>query len=91
MTKRCSNARFATAPQRHAAQALQPDIAIARGSLRSKSRVSCSQVMQLLALEKQRPPFAVRLAEAAEPYAIGGLSITLRPDRIDELATAASC
>src|SRR5262249_29374507 len=28
----------------------------------------------------------VRLAEAAEQYAIGGLSITLRPDRIDEVA-----
>jgi hypothetical protein len=40
----------------------------------------------LLALEKQRPPFAVRRAEAAEQYAIGGLSITLRPDRIDEVA-----
>ena len=44
------------------------------------------QIMRLLAQDKQRPAFAVRFAETAEPYAIGGLAITLQPDRIDEIA-----
>lgn len=44
------------------------------------------QVMRLLDIERERPPFRVRFAEAAEAWRIGGLSITLRPDRIDELA-----
>ncbi len=43
------------------------------------------QVLQLLAVEKERPSFALRLTEKSEPYSIGGLSITLQPDRIDEL------
>jgi ATP-dependent helicase/nuclease subunit B len=74
------------AARRHAAQALQTDT-------RHRSRIATleiesvtSQVMQLLELEKQRPPFAVRFAEAAGEYEIGGLRVTLRPDRIDELA-----
>jgi probable DNA repair protein len=72
--------------QRHAAQALRADT-------RHRSRLAAlevgsvvRQVLQLLEIEKQRPAFAVRLAEAAEQFAIGGLSITLRPDRIDEVA-----
>ena len=48
------------------------------------------QVLKLLEIEKERPPFRVRFAEAAETYQIGGLSITLRPDRIDELANHAA-
>lgn len=48
------------------------------------------QVMQLLALERARPPFRVRFAETAETQQIGGLMITLRPDRIDELASHAT-
>jgi probable DNA repair protein len=72
--------------QRHAAQALPGDVRY-RHRLAALEIESCvRQVMRLLALEKLRPPFSVRLAEAAEQYAIGGLSITLRPDRIDELA-----
>lgn len=72
--------------QRHAAQALMPDT-------RHRSRLAMleienivRQVMRLLVQERQRPAFSVRLAEAAGQYSIGGLSITLRPDRIDELA-----
>jgi hypothetical protein len=42
-------------------------------------------VGRLLVHERQRPPFTVDLAEMSEQYAIGGLSITLRPDRIDVL------
>lgn len=42
-------------------------------------------VGRLLRLEKLRPPFTVQLAESSEQYRLGGLSITLRPDRIDLL------
>jgi probable DNA repair protein len=73
--------------QRHAAQALPGDIRY-RHRLAALEIESCvRQVLRLLALEKLRPPFAVRLAEASEQFVIGGLSITLRPDRIDELAS----
>lgn len=44
------------------------------------------QVLELLELERARPPFRVGFAEEAEVFQIGGLAITLRPDRIDELA-----
>lgn len=71
--------------QRHAAQALPGDVRY-RHRLAALEIESCvRQVMRLLAVEKLRPPFSVRLAEASEQYAIGRLSITLRPDRIDEL------
>ncbi len=73
--------------QRHAAQALPGDVRY-RHRLAALEIESCvRQVLRLLALEKLRPPFAVRLAETAEQYVIGGLSITLRPDRVDELAS----
>jgi ATP-dependent helicase/nuclease subunit B len=45
------------------------------------------QVLELLELERTRPPFRVRFAEASQSFQIGGLAITLRPDRVDELAT----
>lgn len=44
------------------------------------------QVLELLDVERTRPPFRVRFAEESELFQIGGLSITLRPDRVDELA-----
>jgi probable DNA repair protein len=72
--------------QRHAAHALRPDTRhrVRLAALEVESVVR--QVMRLLAVEKQRPPFSVQLAEAAETYTLGGLTITLRPDRIDALA-----
>jgi ATP-dependent helicase/nuclease subunit B len=73
--------------QRHAAQALPGDIRYRHRLAALEIESAVRQVLRLLALEKLRPPFTVRLAEAAERYAIGGLSITLRPDRIDELAS----
>ena len=73
--------------RRHAAQALPTDIRYRHRLASLEIETAVRQVMKLLAQEKLRPPFAVRFAEAAEPYAIGGLSITLRPDRIDELAS----
>jgi ATP-dependent helicase/nuclease subunit B len=45
------------------------------------------QTLELLELERTRPPFRVRFAEASQSFQIGGLAITLRPDRVDELAT----
>ncbi len=78
-------ARVRESAQRHAAQSLRPDTRhrVRLAALEVESVVA--QVMRLLALEKQRPPFAVRLAETSEMYSLGGLTITLRPDRIDEL------
>jgi probable DNA repair protein len=80
-------ARIRESGRRHVARALVPETRhrarLAELELESVAR----QIMRLLTLEKTRPPFAVRRAETSEPYAIGGLSITLRPDRVDELAT----
>ena len=71
--------------QRHAANALRPDT-------RHRTRLAAleiesvvRQVMRLLEVEKQRSPFSIRTVEAGETCTIGGLTITLRPDRIDEL------
>jgi ATP-dependent helicase/nuclease subunit B len=71
--------------QRQAAQALPADIRYRHRLVALEIESAVRTIMKLLAQEKQRPPFTIRLAEAAEQYAIGGLSITLRPDRIDEL------
>jgi probable DNA repair protein len=73
--------------RRHAAQALPGDIRYRHRLAALEIESAVRQVLRLLALEKLRPPFAVHLAETAEQYSIGGLSITLRPDRIDELAS----
>lgn len=73
--------------QRHAAQALPGDVRYRHRLAALEIESAVRQVLRLLALEKLRPPFAIRLAEASEQFSIGGLSITLRPDRIDELAS----
>jgi ATP-dependent helicase/nuclease subunit B len=72
--------------ERQALHALRPTVRyrVRLAALEIESVVR--QVLRLLARDKQRPSFTVRFAETAEPYAIGGLSITLQPDRIDELA-----
>ncbi|MGH8188007.1 MAG: PD-(D/E)XK nuclease family protein [Steroidobacteraceae bacterium] len=71
--------------QRQAAQALPADIRYRHRLVALEIESAVRTIMKLLAQEKRRPPFTIRLAEAAEQYTIGGLSITLRPDRIDEL------
>ncbi|AMN46977.1 hypothetical protein ACG33_07680 [Steroidobacter denitrificans] len=78
-------AQVRAAAQRHVARALRP-------ALRYRARLAAletehviGQVLRLLELEKLRAPFGIRVAEASEPYMIGGLAITLQPDRIDEL------
>lgn len=77
--------RVRESAQRHAARALRPDTRhrVRLAALEVESVVR--QVMRLLELERARPPFSVRFAEASETYSLGGLTITLRPDRIDEL------
>lgn len=65
---------------------LQPDTRVRERLAALEIETTVRRVMQLLAIEKQRPPFRVRFAETAERYSIGGLNVTLRPDRIDELA-----
>jgi ATP-dependent helicase/nuclease subunit B len=78
-------ARVRESAQRHAARALRPDTRhrVRLAALEVESVVR--QVLRLLQLESERPPFSVRRAEAAETYSLGGLTVTLRPDRIDEL------
>lgn len=79
--------RVRESAQRHAARSIRPDTRhrIRLAALEIESVVR--QVLRLLEVERARPPFSVRFAEAAETYSIGGLTITLRPDRIDELST----
>jgi ATP-dependent helicase/nuclease subunit B len=79
-------ARVREAAQRCASAALQPDSRVSERLAALEIESTVRQVMTLLAIEKQRPPFRVRFAEASERYSIGGLNVTLRPDRIDELS-----
>lgn len=71
--------------QRHAMQALTPDTPSRTRLAMLEIESVIRQVVALLQKERARPPFSVHLAEAAESYVIGGLAITLRPDRIDVL------
>ncbi|HEY5809022.1 MAG TPA: hypothetical protein VIT67_13695 [Povalibacter sp.] len=77
--------RVRASAERHAHHALAPDsphrVRLTALEIESVVRL----VMRLLRVERERPPFAVQLAEASEQYEIGGLSVTLRPDRIDVL------
>lgn len=79
-------ARVRDSAQRHTLQALQPTVRYRERLAALEASNVAKQVLQLLAVEKQRPAFSLRLTETSESYAIGGLSITLQPDRIDELA-----
>ncbi|MFC4307529.1 PD-(D/E)XK nuclease family protein [Steroidobacter flavus] len=77
--------RVRASAERHTMQALQPTIRYRQRLAALEASNVAKQVLQLLEVEKQRPSFALQLTEKSEPYAIGGLSITLQPDRIDEL------
>ena len=77
--------RVRESAQRHTMSTLQPDTRVRERLAVLEVEGIVRRIMQLLAIEKQRPPFQVRFAEAAERYTIGGLNVTLRPDRIDEL------
>jgi probable DNA repair protein len=72
--------------ERHTMKALQPTVRYRQRLAALEANNVAKQVLQLLAVEKLRPSFALQLTEKSEPYAIGGLSITLQPDRIDELS-----
>jgi len=71
--------------ERCASAALEPDSRVRERLAALEIESTVRQVLTLLAIEKLRPPFRVRFAEASERYSIGGLNVTLRPDRIDEL------
>src|SRR5512138_1862339 len=78
--------RVRESAQRHAARSIRPDTRhrIRLAALEIESVVR--QVLRLLDVERARRPFSVRFAEASETYSLGGLTIILRPDRIDELS-----
>jgi ATP-dependent helicase/nuclease subunit B len=78
-------ARVREVTQRHVAKTLMPTSRHASRLAELEIESVVHQVLRLLALEKARPPFVVRFAEAPEPYVIGGLALNLRPDRIDVL------
>jgi ATP-dependent helicase/nuclease subunit B len=78
--------RVRDAAQRHAMKTLMPDSRVSERLAALEVDSVVRQVMQLLAIERERPPFKVRFSETTEHYEIGGVSVTLRPDRIDELA-----
>jgi probable DNA repair protein len=46
----------------------------------------CGLLDAWLALERARPPFAVRQLESVQTLQLGGLAFRLRPDRVDALA-----
>lgn len=50
-----------------------------------KQRLS-NQILRLLEIEKQRPPFVVKFNETARAMKIAGIDINIRYDRVDELA-----
>lgn len=77
--------RVQASAERHTMQALQPTVRYRQRLAALEASNVANQVLQLLAMERQRPSFALSLTEKSEPYAIGGLSITLQPDRIDDL------
>lgn len=79
--------RVRESAQRHAMQALATDTPSRQRLAMLEIDSVTRQIVQLLQQEKLRPGFSVHLAEAQERYEIGGLSITLRPDRIDQLDT----
>ncbi|MBM0105562.1 PD-(D/E)XK nuclease family protein [Steroidobacter sp. S1-65] len=78
--------RVRDSAERHTLQALQPTVRYRERLAALEASNIAKLVLLLLAVEKQRPPFSLRFTETSEPYAIGGLSITLQPDRIDALS-----
>ncbi len=79
-------AQVRASAERQAMKILEPDTRVYERIAQLEVDSTVRRVMQLLAIERERPPFRVRFSEASERYSIGGVSVTLRPDRIDELA-----
>lgn len=78
-------ARVRESAARHTMQALAADTPHGSRLAALEKESVVRLVMRLLATERTRPPFTVQLAEAMEQFRIGGLSVRLRPDRIDLL------
>ena len=72
--------------ERTAAATLQPANPLETRLMALEVRAIVLQLQALMAIERQRPPFTVRSAELTERFALGDLSIRLKPDRIDRLA-----
>jgi ATP-dependent helicase/DNAse subunit B len=77
--------RVRESAQRHAVRALLPDSPHRTRLVALEIDSVVKLIMRLLRVERLRPAFSVQVAEAAEQYRIGSLSVTLRPDRIDLL------
>jgi len=71
---------------RAAAATLQPANRVEARLADLEVRSIVQQVQELMAIERERPPFDVSSAETSERFALGGLFIKLKPDRIDRLA-----
>jgi probable DNA repair protein len=71
---------------RAAATTLQPANRVEARLADLEVRSIVQQVQELMSIERERPPFDVRSAETSERFALGGLFIKLKPDRIDRLA-----
>ena len=78
-------ARLRESATRHAMQSLAIDTPHGTRLAALEVDSTVRLVMRLLAAERTRPPFTVELAETAEQFRIGELSVTLRPDRVDLL------
>lgn len=79
-------ARIRVIAGQHAAQMLRPATP-SRGRLTALEIDSVvHQTLALMAIERSRSPFVVRMAEQGERFAIGGLQIKLQADRVDELS-----
>ncbi len=72
----------------HAARLLRAETPLRARLLDVEVDYTVRQILQLLAVERQRLPFTVRLAEQGSHVEIGGLNITLQLDRLDELQPA---
>lgn len=79
--------RVRTLAERHAAHTLRPATRLRNRLAAMEVDSAVIQVMGLMALERERASFVVRLAEQGESFTIGGLRIRLQPDRIDELSS----
>ena len=71
--------------ERTAATTLQPGNRVETRLMALEVESIVLQLQALMAIERERPPFTVRSAELTERFALGELSIRLKPDRIDRL------
>jgi probable DNA repair protein len=82
---------IAAAAQRAAAAAVEaerrrrPDVLSDAFAALERERLA-ALLVRLVALEKERAPFAVTGRETPQPVTVGGVRVRTRPDRVDRLA-----